>query len=63
MQAGGIHVGVAGDAQRLRSGGDQLYSGNVFSDPDFVATCATGRDRRMYVLTLGFIFVTLNALG
>ena len=41
----GILVGVAGDAQRLRRGGYQLYAGDVFVDANLVATRATHLDR------------------
>ena len=37
LQLGRVLVGVTGKAQRLRGGGDQLYAGYVFVDPNFVA--------------------------
>ena len=38
LQRGSVFIGMAGDAERLRRGGRQLDTGNVFVDANFVAT-------------------------
>ena len=48
FEVGGVLVGVAGEAKRVRGGGDQLHAGDIFVHPDFVAACATGRDGRVH---------------
>ena len=56
-----VHVGVTGDAKRLRRRGDQLNASDVFAHPDFVTTGAARCYGGMNELALGFVFVTLNA--
>jgi hypothetical protein len=58
----GILVGVAGDAQRLRRGGYQLYAGDIFVDANLVAARATHLDRRVNVGAFAFVFVALETL-
>ncbi len=58
----GILVGVAGDAERLRRGGDQLYASDIFVDANLVAARAAHLDRRVNVGALTFVFVALEAL-
>jgi hypothetical protein len=58
----GILVGVAGDAQRLRRGGYQLYAGYVFVDANLVTARAAHLDCRVNVGALAFVFVALEAL-
>jgi hypothetical protein len=53
-----VFVGMAGDTDVRSSGGDQLYSRNVFVNSDFVANVAPKRNGGMDDLTLGFVFVT-----
>ena len=62
LDAGGVLVGMAGEAERRRRGGGQLDPGHVLVYPDFVATHAARRDRRVHVLPLGFVAVALDAL-
>ena len=40
LELGSIHVRVTGNAQRLRSCGDQLDASYVFRNPHFVTACA-----------------------
>lgn len=61
LDAGGILVGVAGNAQRLGAGGNQLYAGYVFVRAYFMTAHAAQRNCRVHRLAFGFIFVTLNA--
>ena len=63
VKAGGVHIGVAGNAERLRSGGDQLYAGDVFINPDLVTARTSGGDGRVDVLAFCFVLVTLDAFG
>ena len=58
-----VFLGVACDAECLRSGGDKLYAGDVFVDSDLVATGAAHGDRRMHRLALRLAFVAGNACG
>src|SRR5664279_1529082 len=62
LEVGRILIGVAGEAKRLRRGGDQLYAGDILVDADLVATGTTSRDRRMDVFPFGFVRVTLGTL-
>lgn len=57
----GIFVGVAGEAERLGSGGDQLDSGDVFDSSNFMTAGAAHRDRGMHRLCFGFIFMAGQA--
>lgn len=45
---GGVFIGVAGDTEAVYGGCGQFYSGDIFIDPDFVATqtahCDGGMD-------------------
>jgi len=45
FQSRRIFIGVAGDAEGLWSGGDELYAGDVFIDPDLVTTGAAHGNR------------------
>ena len=58
-----VFIGVAGQAEFVGSGRDQLDVGDVAIDADFVAGHAAHRHRRMYKLSLGFIFVAGEAGG
>ena len=60
---GGILVCVAGQAQSLRSGRDQLYASYVFVRPNLVATGAAHRNRGMHGLAFGLVFVACEAGG
>ena len=60
---GGVVIGVAGQAERLRRCGNELDARDVLGYADFMATRTAGRDRRVEVLSFGFILVTLCALG
>lgn len=59
----GILVGVTLQTEAEWRGGRQLNAGDFFVATHFVATEAPGRHRRMHRLTLGFVLVTLGALG
>lgn len=61
LDGGGILVGMAGNTQRLCGGGDQLHAGYIFVHAYLVTAQAPHGDRRVDCLTLGFVFVTLNA--
>jgi len=61
LDGGGILVGVAGNTQRLRGGGDQLHAGCILIYPYLVTAHATHGNRRVDRLAFGFVFVTLNA--
>ncbi len=63
FDVGGVVISVAGEAERLRRCGDELDAGDVFIDSNLVTTCASRRDRRVDVLSFGFIRVALCALG
>jgi hypothetical protein len=41
----GILIGVAGEAEGLGGGGDQLYAGDVFISADLVTTRTSRRNR------------------
>ena len=61
VDGGGILVGVAGNTQRLRGGGEQLHAGCIFVCAYLVTAHATHGNRRVDRLAFGFVFVTLNA--
>lgn len=61
LDLGGIFIGVAGEAELVRSGGDQLYVSVISIDPDFMAAQAAHRYRGMDGLALGFVFMTRDA--
>lgn len=63
FQRGRIFVGVAGDAQRLRSRSDELYASDVFVDPHFMAAQTARRDGGVDKLAFRLILVALEALG
>jgi hypothetical protein len=54
---------VAAEAKGLGRRGDQLDPRDVPIDPDFVATQAPSRDRRVNRLSFALIFVALQAFG
>ena len=62
FEVGGILVGVAGDAQRLRRGGDQLDASDVFVDADLMTTGAAHGDGGVNILAFGLVFMALDAL-
>ena len=59
----GVFVGVAGEAQLVGSGGDQLYARDVFVDPDLVATGTAHRNRGVDRLALCLVLVAGDAGG
>ena len=59
----GIFVGVAGEAELVRSGGDQLDAGGVFVDADFVTTGAAHRNGGMDGFAFRFVFMALETFG
>ena len=60
FQRGGVFICVTSKAEGLRSRRDELDSGYVFVDPNFVATCAAHLDGGVDGLALGLIFVALQ---
>ena len=58
----GLLLIMATQAQRLRGRGRELYPGDIFSDTDFMATEAAGRDRRVHSLAFALLGVALQAL-
>ena len=63
LDIGSVLVGVAGEAERVGRGRDQLDPGDVFVDPNLVTTGAPHRDRRVHRLAFGLVFVAGDALG
>lgn len=63
LQISGVFVGMAGNTNRRRTGGDQLYAGNVLANPDLVTARATHCDGGVNELAFGFVFVALDAFG
>src|SRR5450755_808261 len=61
LEVGGIFVGVAGQAERDRGGGDQLYSRDVFVDANLVASGTAHGDRRMHRLAFGVVLMAGDA--
>jgi len=59
---GGL-VGMAGEAERGRRGGDELDAGYILIDADLMATETAGGHGGMHGLALGFVFVAFKALG
>lgn len=57
----GIFLGVAGEAELVRRGRDQLYVSVISVDPDFMATQAAHGDRGMDKLALRFVLVAGDA--
>ena len=53
---------MAGEAERLRGGGDEFHPGHVFVHPDLVATRTAHLDGGMDVLALRLIVVAFDAL-
>src|ERR1019366_2718637 len=58
-----VFVGVAGDAECQRSRSDELYAGDIFVDPDFMAAQTAHRNGGMDGLAFRLVFVALEALG
>ena len=58
----GVFLRVASQAEGLRSRSDQLDAGHIFIDPNFVATQAARRDRRMYCFALRLILMAFETL-
>lgn len=59
---GGL-VGMAGEAERGRRGGDELDAGHVLIHADLMATKTAGGHGGVHGLALGFVFVAFKALG
>ena len=59
----GILIRVTSDAERLRSGRDQLDARDVFVDPNLVAAQASHGDCGMDELALGLLVMTLKTFG
>jgi len=59
----GILVVVTGEAELVRSRGDELYAGGVLVDPDFMATQTSHRNGRVDGLAFSLVLVTLEAFG
>ena len=57
-----VLVGVAAEAERLRSRRDQLYARNIFVDPHLMAAQTARRDGGMDELAFRLILVALEAL-
>ena len=55
-----IFIAVAGETELIRSSGDQLDTGYVAVDPNFVAAQASGGDRRMDRFTRCLVLMALN---
>ncbi len=58
-----VLIGMAGDAQGLRSRGDQLDAGDVLVDPDLMTSSAAHRDRGVNGLALRLLFMAPDARG
>jgi hypothetical protein len=54
-------IGVTGDTEGNRRGGNELYSGDVFFDPDLVATGTAHGNCRMDRLAFRFVLMALRA--
>jgi len=63
FEFGRVLVRMASDAERLRSRGDELYAGDIFVDPDFMAAQTTHRNSRVDGLACCPILMTFQALG
>jgi len=59
----GIFIGVAREAEFVRSRGNQLYVGDVFVCAYFMAAHAPHSHGGMHGLTFGFVFVAGQAGG
>jgi len=62
LQVCGVHVGMAGDTQRLGRGRLKLDPRDIFIDSNFVAAGATCLNRRVDNLSFGLVLVALNTL-
>lgn len=62
LDGGGVLVGVARNAQRLSSGGDQLYARCIFVHAYFVTAHAAHGNRGMDCLPFGLVFMAFNTL-
>lgn len=60
---GGIFVAVAGKAELIGGGRGELNTGDVFGDPDLVATEAARSHGRVNLFALVLLAVTFKALG
>jgi len=63
LQVSSVLISMARKAKGVRRSSDELYARDVFRYSDFMATCASGSNGRVHCLALGFVFVTLDALG
>lgn len=63
FQGARVFFRVATEAERLRRGSDELDARDVLVHAHFVAAQTSRRYRRMHRFTLGFVFMTLEALG
>ena len=63
LNVGGLFVCVAGDAERDRSGGNELDACDVLVDANLMATGAAGGHGRVDGLALALVFMALKALG
>lgn len=62
FDVGGVVIGVAGEAERLRGCCNELDARDVFGYTNLMTTGTAHRDRRVDVLSFGFVLVTLRAL-
>jgi hypothetical protein len=58
-----VFIGVAGDAQLLRSRRDELYAGDVLIDAHFMAAHTAHGDGGVDELALGLLLVAFQTLG
>ena len=63
LDIGCFLIGVAGETERVRSGGDQLDARDIFVDPDLMAAQTAGRHGGMNRLAFVLVLVALKALG
>jgi hypothetical protein len=62
FEGGGVFVGVAGEAERLRARSDELDVGDVFIDPNFVTAQTSRGNGGMDGLSFRLVLVALQAL-
>lgn len=62
LQRGRVFIGMASEAERLRSRSDELDVGGIFIDPDFMAAHASHRNRGMDGLAFRLVPVAFDAL-
>lgn len=58
-----VFIGVAGDAEGLRSGGDELDARDILVNPHFVAAHAAHGDGGVDKLPFGLILMAFQTLG